>query len=237
MVENKPNIQPGASQGPKRSSDFDLEVSVHKAEDFYQKNKNVINIGLIAVVVIVGGLFAYNRFVKAPNEQKAQEAVFTAQHYFEVDSFKLALKGDGNAYGFETVIDKYGSTKAGNLAKYQAGVCYVRLGDFQKGIDLLKDFKANDLVVQSLAYGITGDAYMELGKDNDAIEYYRKAGTYNENELTSPTYLMRAGLALEKNNKNAEAIEVYQQIKYKYPMSAEGREIDKYLARLGSVKE
>jgi tetratricopeptide (TPR) repeat protein len=210
---------------------------MHKAEDFYQKNKNVINYGLIAVVAVVGGFFAYNRFIKAPNEQKAQEAAFTAQHYFAVDSFKLALNGDGNNYGFLEVINKYGGTKAGNLAKYQAGVSYVKMGEFQKGIDLLKDFKANDLVVQAMAYGITGDAYMELGKDAEAIEFYKKAGGYNENDLTSPLYLMRAGLALEKNSKNDEAIQVYKSIKEKYPTSPEARDIDKYLARLGVVKD
>ncbi|UYQ95137.1 tetratricopeptide repeat protein [Chitinophaga horti] len=239
MVENKTDIQQpqGAGQGPKKSRDFDLESSMHNAEDFFQKNKKVITIGLVAVVVIVGGFFAYNRFVKGPNEQKAQEMAFPAQHYFEVDSFKLALNGDGSNYGFLEVIKKYGGTKAGNLAKYQAGVSYVRLGDFQKGIDLLKEFNANDLLVQSMAYGITGDAYMELGKDAEAIEYYKKAGNYNNNELTSPLYLFRAALALEKNKKNDEAIEIYKQIKDKYPTSQEARNVDMYLARLGVVKE
>src|SRR5690606_16748271 len=117
---------------PPSSQEFDLQGSVHKAEDFYYKNKNVINIALLAVVVIVGGFFAYNRFIKVPNEKKAQEMVFHAQEYFAADSFKLALNGDGNNYGYLQVIDRYGGTKVGNLAKYSAGVCYVQLGEYQK---------------------------------------------------------------------------------------------------------
>lgn len=222
---------------PETSQEFDLQGSMHKAEDFYNKNKNVINIGLLAVVVIVGGFFAYNRFIKAPNEKKAQEMVFHAQQNFAIDSFKLALNGDGNNYGFLQVIDKYGGTKAGNLAKYSAGVCYVKLGEFQKGIDQLKDFSAGDQLVQAYAYGLTGDAYMELNKTEDGIEYYKKAGHHSDNELSAPLYLFRAGLALEKAGKTQDAVAIYKEIKEKYPQTNEGREMDKYLARLGEVRE
>lgn len=222
---------------PETAQEFNLQGSVHKAEDFYYKNKNVINIALLAVVVIVGGFFAYNRFVKAPKEQKAQEMVFHAQQYFQQDSLSKALNGDGNNYGFLQVIDRYGSTKVGNLAKYSAGVCYVKLGEFQKGIDMLKSFSASDKLVQAYAYGLTGDAYMELNKTEDGIEYYKKAGHYSDNELSAPLYLFRAGLALEKAGKTQDAVAIYKEIKEKYPQTNEGREMDKYLARLGEVRE
>lgn len=231
MAENKPHTKQAAS----KDQDFDLQATAERAQDFYTDNKTVINIVVLAIVVIVGGYFGYNRFVKAPNEQKAQESIFWAQNNFAVDSFKLALNGDGNNYGFLQVIDKYGGTKAGNLAKYSAGVCYVKLGEFQKGIDLLKQFSSSDLVVQCLANGLIGDAYMELNKADDAVSYYKKASA-EDNELLSPMYLFRAGLALEKSNKPQEAIALYQQIKQKYPQSAEGGQMDKYLARLGVVK-
>ncbi|PSL43352.1 tetratricopeptide repeat protein [Chitinophaga niastensis] len=221
---------------PQPTKDFDLEKSMHKAEDFFFKNKNVITIAVVAVVVLVGGFFAYNRFVKQPNENKAQEMVFHAQNYFAVDSFKLALNGDGNNYGFLQVVDKYSGTQAGNLAKYSAGVCYIRLGEFQKGIDMLKSFSSSDLLLQPTAYGLIGDAYMELNKTEEGIESYKKAGHYNDNELTSPVYLFRAGLALEKAGKAQDAITIYKEIKEKFPLTNEGREMDKYLARLGDVK-
>lgn len=231
MADNKPHTK----QAAVKDQDFDLQATADRAQDFYTKNKNVINIALLAVVVIVGGYFGYNRFVKAPNEKKAQESIFWAQNNFAVDSFRLALNGDGNNYGFLQVIDKYGGTKAGNLAKYSAGVCYVKMGEYQKGIDLLKSFSAGDLVVGSMANGLIGDAYMELNKADEAVSYYKKASA-DDNELLSPMYLFRAGLALEKSNKTQDAIAIYEQIKQKYPQSAEGGQMDKYLARLGVVK-
>lgn len=229
-------IKNKATNAPASSQDFDLEGSMHRAEDFYVKNKNAINIALLAVVVVVGGFFAYNRFVKAPNEKKAQEMIFHAQNYLAVDSFKLALNGDGNNYGFLQVADKFGGTKAGNVAKLSAGICYVKLGDFQKGIDMLKSFSASDKLLQPTAFGLIGDSYMELGKVNEGIDYYKKAGHYNDNDLTSPVYLFRAGMALEKAGKPEDAVAIYKEIKEKYPQTNEGREMDKYLSRLGVVK-
>ncbi|UPK67749.1 tetratricopeptide repeat protein [Chitinophaga filiformis] len=225
-----------AAENTSVSKEFQLEDSIHKAEQFFNKNKNSIIIALLVIVVVVGGSFAYNRFIKGPNEKKAQDMVFHAQQYFERDSFRVALNGDGNYYGFLQVIDKYGSTKTGQLAKYYAGVCYVKLGEFQKGADLLSSYSSGDQIVQAMAYGLAGDAYMELGKTEEGIEYYKKAGHHSNNELTAPTYLFRAGLALEKANKPADAIAVYKEIRDKYPQTAEGREMDKYLARLGEVR-
>ncbi len=213
--------------------DKGFQGSVNKAEAFYQKNNKTINIIGIVIILLVGGYFGYKYLYLKPREKKAVAMVFRAQHYFAIDSFKLALHGDGNNYGYLKVIERYGNTKVGNQAKYAAGVCYVHLGEFQKGIDYLKKFDANDKVVQAIAYGLIGDAYMELGQPQQGINYYKKAGNYNDNDLIAPLYLMRAGMALENAGKTKEAIAIYKQIKKQYPLSTQGRDIDKYLARLG----
>ncbi len=210
-----------------------FQNSINKAEVFYQKNNKAINIIGLVIIVLIGGYFGYKYLYLKPHEKKAEAMVFKAQQYFAKDSFRLALNGDGNNYGYLQVIKKYGHTKVGNQAKYAAGVCYVHLGEFQKGIDYLKQFNANDKVVQAVAYGLMGDAYMEVGQTGKGIDYYKKAGNYNDNDLIAPLYLMRAGLALEKEGKDQQAIAIYKRIKTQYPLSTQGREIDKYLARLG----
>lgn len=210
-----------------------LHGSVNKAEMFYQKNAKVINIVGILIIVLIGGYYGYKNLYQKPREKKAVAMIFKAQQYFERDSFRLALEGDGNNYGYLQVINRYGGTQVGQQACYSAGVCYVHLGQFQKGIDYLKKFHGNDKIVQAMAYGLMGDAYMELGNSSEGISYYREAATYNDNNVISPLYLMRAGLASEQAGKRSDAIDIFKQIKSKYPLSAEGRDIDKYLARLG----
>jgi tetratricopeptide (TPR) repeat protein len=214
-----------------------IQGSVNKAEDYYLRNARVINTVGIVIILLIGGYFGYKYLYKKPREQKAQTMIFKAQQYLAEDSLKLALNGDGNNYGFLQVINRYGNTKVGDLARLSAGICYVRLGEYQKGLDYLKKFDAQDKVMQPIAYGLMGDAYMELGQTANGIEYYKKAGYYSENDVIAPLYLMRAGLALEKDGKRGDAAAIYKQIKTKYPLSTQGRDIDKYLARVGQVQE
>lgn len=224
------------ASGNAHHKDHGIQGSVNKFETFYLKNAKAINIVAIAIIVLIGAYFAYKNLYIKPQEKKAVAMVFKAQQYFERDSFRLALQGDGNNYGYLQVIKRYGGTKVGNMARYSAGVCYIRMGEYQKGIDYLKKFSVDDNIVQAMAYGIMGDAYMELGKTQSGIDNYKKAANYKDNDVISPLYLMRAGLALEKAGKTKDAIDVFNQIKSKYPLSAEGRDIDKYLARLGDVQ-
>jgi TolA-binding protein len=45
-------------------------------------------------------------------------------------------------------------------------------------------------------------------------------------------YLMKAGNLYETMGKYEDALKVYQTVKKKYPESNEGRQIDKYIARV-----
>jgi tetratricopeptide (TPR) repeat protein len=192
---------------------------------------------LLAIIAIVAGFFAYRNLVSEPNEKKAVEAMFRAEEYYRMDSARLALNGDNINYGFLKIISKYGGTKAGNLAAFYAGSCYLKLGDYNNAVKYLKDFSTSVKQLQERDYGLLGDAYSELNKKEEAAEQYKKAGTYFEkDELFSPEYLFRSGYLYESMGKTQEAIAMYKTIKDKYPTSTRGADIDKYLARLGAIQ-
>src|SRR6186713_285816 len=94
---------------------------VLKAKDFWSQNQKPLLAVLIAAVVIIGGWYGYKNFIVGPKEAEADNALWKAEQYFRQDSLNLALNGDKVNRGFLYVINNYGSTKAGNLAKYYAG--------------------------------------------------------------------------------------------------------------------
>lgn len=205
-----------------------------RAQQFWTKNSKWIVYGVIALIVLLGAFFAYRNFVQVPNEQKAVEAMFKAEEYYRMDSARLALNGDGANQGFLKIISKYGGTKAGNLAKFYAGSSYLKIGDFNNAIKYLKDFKTDDKLVSVRATGLLGDALAESGKKKEAVDQYAKAGKmYPEDIANSPEYLFRAGLLYQELGNNDKAVEMFSVIKEKYSTSQQGRDIDKYLARLG----
>jgi tetratricopeptide (TPR) repeat protein len=147
-------------------------------------------------------------------------------------SLNLALNGDGNYLGFVEVADDYKFTKAGNLARYSAGICNLHLGNYEEAIEYLDKYRKKDKVLGSLAIGATGDAYVELGQIGKGADKYIQAAEYAENSFNSPVFLMKAAGLYEMDSKFDKALELYERIQAKYPESTEGTTVDKYIARV-----
>jgi tetratricopeptide (TPR) repeat protein len=206
-------------------------------QSVWQKNGKALSIGLVIIALAIGGWFAYVQFIKKPNEEKAAEVIYKAQEYFAIDSSKLVLDGDGSSKGVLYVIKNYSGTKAANLAHFYAGVSYLKLGDFTKAVEHLKDFSTDAKQIQMVAYGSLADAYSELNKKDEAIENYKKAAAaFEKDENGSAEYLFRAALLSETSGKTKEAVDLYKEIKEKFPKTDKGFQADKYLYRLSIEK-
>ena len=207
-----------------------IETTLGKTEMFIEKHQKSIMIVIAAIIVVILAVFGFKKFVVEPREAAAQTAIFRAEQLFENDDYATALNGDGNNAGFLDVINEYGSTKTGNLARYYAGICYLNTGDFNNAIKYLGEYKGKDQIVRPLAIGAMGDAYMELDNAAEAAKCYERAANETANSFTGPMFLMRAGLAYEMVENYKKALDMYKTIKAEYPNSNEGFNIDKYIA-------
>lgn len=202
------------------------------AQDFLETNQNLILGVIAAIAIIVGGYFGYKNLYQAPRQQEAVEQMFQAQFQFEQDSFALALSNPGGGYGgFLDIIDNYGGTKAANLSKFYAGVCYLNLGQYESAIDYLEDYSADGEVTPIMKYGALGDAYSELGDYDKAASLYSKAAKAEDNEVLTPYYLKKLGMLLEYQGDNDGAVKAYKEIKTSYPDAPDAANIDKYIVR------
>lgn len=210
------------------------EEIIAKAQDFWTRYQKQITIVLAVIVLGAGGWYAYRNFVQNPKAEKAIDAMYKAEEYYRMDSLQKALNGDGLNWGFVRVIREYGGTDAGELARFYAGDCYLRIGDFNNAVKYLKEFSTSGKMLQARAYKLLGDAYSELGKNDEAISYYKKAANhFTEDRHNSAEALFFAAALSEKSGKNNEAISLYKEVKEKYPETVAANESDKYLAKLG----
>jgi predicted negative regulator of RcsB-dependent stress response len=211
------------------------QVVVDRAKDFWGRYGKIVLIASAAVILLCGGYLAYKYLVKGPNEEKAVEAMFKAEEYYRVDSLKPALNGDGINAGFLKIINNYGGTKAGNLARFYAGDIYLKTGDFNNAVKYLKDFSTDANQVQARAYKLLGDAYAEQGKNADALSSYKKAAHHFEkDDANSSEYLFMAAYFADRVMKDKdEAIDLFKELKEKYSRTEKGFEAEKYLAQLG----
>jgi tetratricopeptide (TPR) repeat protein len=211
-----------------------LDQTASKTEDFVAKNQNII-IGVVgAIAVVLVGYLAYQKFVAAPKEDEAATEMFQAQQYFQQaadgvasDSlYKLSLKGAEGKFGFVDIADKYSGTDAGNLANYYAGIAYLNTGKYTEAIEYLGKFKSDDIVLNAMAKGATGDAYSQNNQPKEALENYVKAVEANKNDFTTPRFLLKAGkTALALGNKE-DALKYFTDIKDNFDASPEAASVD-----------
>ncbi len=207
-----------------------VEEAFSKTEQFIEKYQQIIMIVIGVIIVVILGFFGFKRFYLAPKEKDAQSQMFMAEKYFEQDSLQKALNGDGQYLGFLAVIDEFGMTKSANLSQYYAGICYLKLGQFEKALEHLNKFSSSDQFVGPMAKGAMGDANMELKQVQKAADLYMDAAEMKKNEFTTPLFLKKAAMAYEELGNYEKAITIYKKIKENYSRSNEGREADKYIS-------
>jgi tetratricopeptide (TPR) repeat protein len=199
---------------------------------FFEKNQKNITAGLIGLMVGVALFLGYKYFVKEPNQKACQKEMFQAEAMFEKDSFSLALNGVPNSYqGFAELAGNYGSTEAGKLCKYYAGIASLNLGQFDKAVSYLEDAKVCGTVLPIARFTALGDAYAEMKNMDKAASCYDDAIDAGDNELLTPSVMKKYAMLKEINGDKSTALKTYTALKDKYPTSSEARDIDKYIIR------
>ena len=212
-----------------------IDEAVNKTESFFENNSKLVVCILVAIFVVAGGAYAWRKFVAEPRIEKASAMMSEAQFRFESETpdYELALNGDENGAGFLDVLETYGSTPAGNLAAHYAGICYLRLGDFDNAMKYLEKYSpvrglpAQIINAQNL--GLRGDIAVETGDLEKAVKLYDKAVKASDNAYTAPLFLRKKGLALKAQGKGEAAAAAFKQILAAYPSSMEARDAEKFL--------
>ena len=187
--------------------------AVTKTEAFIDKYKKHIVYGICAIIVIAAAIIAYVQFVSKPRTQKANEALFRCETYFQADNYEKALNGDGqDCIGFLKIIDEYGCTDAANLAKLYAGVSYAQMQKYDEAAKM--------------------NVYAQLGQNDKAIKTLLKAAKLADSDSLTPTFLIQAGELYEAEGQPEKALALYNQIKKEYVNSIAYQEIDKYIERV-----
>lgn len=204
-----------------------------QGENFFEKNSKMVVVAIVVIFVLAAAIFGYKKVIVEPRNVKGQEMLFEAQYQFESQTadFALALNGDENTPGFAQVVEQYGNTPAGNLARMYAASCALRLGDFdqaQKYINSFKNVKGvPGAIINAMAAGIKGEIAVEKGDNAAAAKLFEQAANSNENDFTTPMYLRKAALAYRAAGDAAKADALLKVIAEEYPSSFDARDAQK----------
>lgn len=222
-----------AKNKKKTNEAIGLDVQLTKSEAFIEKHWKTIVAVLLAVIVVVAGIFIYRKYM-AGVEADAQNAIAKSQQAFSAEQYDVALNGDSTgALGFLQVIDQFGGTKTANLARLYAAICYANIGQTDNAIEMFEKFDGkDDQMVSPAAKAALGNCYVQKGDKEKGAEMLVKAAKEADNDAISPLALFQAGEVYESLGQKEKALELYQEIKDKYFRSALANDIDKYIERV-----
>ena len=217
-----------------------LDETASKSEQWIEKNSKPLFAGLLVIAALILGYLGYSNYIQEPKEKDAADELAYPKSFFDeaqkglvaADSlYNLALNGADGKYGLLDIIDNYKNTDAGNLAKYMAGISYLKMKDYQNAITQLGNFSTDDEILGALAKGNIGDAFSQIDQPEEALEYYTKAANFKPNDFTTPMYLLKAGNIAMDLGQYKKAEELFSKLKEKYPKSDEGKKADVYINR------
>ncbi|MBQ5648087.1 MAG: tetratricopeptide repeat protein [Alistipes sp.] len=210
--------------------------AVSKTEKWFENNGKKVVIALIVLLIIFAGGYAYKYLVIDKEENAAAELIVAAQEHLkgENPNYEAALNGDESGAGFLEVIDQYGSTDAGNLAKHCAGFCYLHTGDLENAAKYLEEYEPVGKsvvcgIIDALNLGLQGDVAIEKKEYEKAAKLYGEAVATSDNDFTAPLYLSKQAEALTAAGKREEAKACYKTITEKYPDSPQSNTAEKML--------
>lgn len=203
------------------------DITGEQIKEQFKSNSKLRLVTMVVggLIVLVIGYFVYRQFIYEPANEKSKENYWIGLNYATADSTQMAI--DELSVHTKNFDGKIG----GEVAQFVYARQLMAKKEFQKAIDELDGVNLNDTYASVMAKGLKADCLSELKKYEEAANLYMEASEINANDMTSPMYLMKAGLCAEELNNFEMATECYQKIKDNYAAFASQKSIDKYISR------
>ncbi len=206
-----------------------LVTFYYKAVKYFDDNMKPILI--VAGSVAVLAILVYLYMVKTSSDNnKASIELARVVSLYETGAYQEAIDGKKGTsiVGFKQIVDSYGSTEYGEIAKVYLANSYFYLGKIEQAYEFYNDYSGSDVLYKGAAKaGIAG--YYEFKKEYEkAAENYKDAAFISKENPSNPQYLLEASINYLKVNKKAEAKELIETIKEEYKTSDVMREIERY---------
>lgn len=206
-----------------------------KAMDVFEQYRTAVTGAAVAVAIVIIALIGYTFYMNAQSEEAAAR-LGAIVAFYEQEQWEQALDGTAGDMGLLEIVDRYGGTEEGNLARFYAADALYRLGRKEESLDYFQGYEKDDNYLGAAAYAGEAAIQEDLGNQERAAELYYRAATIYENSITSPEYLLAAARNYEAIANYNSARKMYRLIETEYPEADAAGGLDFYLARLDALQ-
>lgn len=182
----------------------------------YHGNRRILTGGAIGVLLIIAGILGYN-YIQGERDAQAQEFLGAILLEYEKGDYRISLDGIGENIGLLKIVERYGSTAAGNTARFYAGNAFFALKEYDQALEQFEQFRAGrDFLGASATAGRA--AIHELHEEYSlAGDLFRRAADMDANAVRGPYYLRKSAHAYISSREIDLALDVIRQAKENYP--------------------
>ena len=218
----------------KRELKQDTLVTTYvKVTSFYETYKKQISIGVTALVVliIVAVVFFKNR---GENSERAMTQLGAVFQLYDNGQYQVAIDGvpERNVAGLKSIVENYGGTRAGEMARFYLASAYYQLGNYDGALTNFEEFSAPDELLAVTRLAGIGECYEARGMHKEAAESFEKAATKYAKDASAAENLNNAARNFGKAGEKEKAIDLYKRLKKSFPASSFAREADRFIAEL-----
>jgi len=212
-----------------------LVTSYFKAQTWYDENKRRVNVAGGIVLAVAIGLWFYSNNVRQNNDRATTDfaRVFS---FYDNGQYLIAINGipERNIIGLQSIVDNYGGTTAGNIAKFYLANCYYNTQEYDKALKYFEDFSGSTPLLTNSAVAGIAACYEAKGDFVKAAENYEKSALKNADDPNAPDNLLNAGRDYMRAGEKDRAVELLKRLKRDYPTSLAARDVDRYIAEAGA---
>lgn len=190
------------------------------AVDFFEKYKKHFYIGGIVVIAVILVIFIYFKRQAANNDAAGLELNLIKSVYLAGD-YQQAINGDsaGTAKGLMFIVNNYGSSENGEIAKIMLANSLLALRDVDNAEKYFRDFSGSNPFLKAASYAGIASVYEARGEYLKAAEEYESASKVSKEITNADEYLFYAVRNYYWANDFENAKKLIDKIKTDYPKS------------------
>lgn len=210
-----------------------LVATFYKSQGFIEENKQKLLLVLGAIALVILAIVWYAN-KKSEDNLIASSQLSQILSIYEQGQYQKAIDGEPGTQlvGLKNIVDNYGSTEQGELAKIYLAQSYYFLGDYENSLEYFSDYSGDSKLHKSSALAGEAACYEQMDEFDKAANLYKKAADTYKLEAQTAEFLLNAGINFLKSGNNSEAKRVLESIKNDYNTTPAARELDKYLPQL-----
>lgn len=213
-----------------------LVTGYFKSRAWIEENKRLMSY-IVAIPLVLLAILWFVENNRRQSNERATTDLAKVYHLYDQGQYQIAVDGipQENIRGLQSIVDDYGSTQAGEMAKLYLADCYFSLNNYAKALTYYQGVDLSDKFLSSSALSGEASCYEAQGNHEDAASLYEQAASKYMTSLQAPENLLRAATNYSVAGKKEKAADMLHRLKKEFPTSTYAMDADRYLAEYGSL--